>query len=320
MTPDQFVQARQTDWRRLEQLLQRAQHRLTPAEVTQLGQLYRAITSDLALAQRDFPNQRVTDFLNQLVARAHAVIYRGEPLSLQRLGHFLTTGFPQTFREAGRFMAVAMALLIIPALLAGLTTWLQPASAPYLLPGGSQELIDYLENKELWVNFPINERPYVSSAIMQNNIRVAFLAFSGGMLAGTLSVWVLFFNGVFFGALMGLATYHGVGFELATFVVGHGVIELSVIAFAGGTGLMLGWAIVRPGLHTRRAALALAGRKAVQLVLGCAALLVVAGLIEGFISPNENLPWPVKWGVGIGTGILLYSYLLLAGREKKSKK
>jgi uncharacterized membrane protein SpoIIM required for sporulation len=97
------------------------------------------------------------------------------------------------------------------------------------------------------------------------------------------------------------------------------VIELSVIFMAGGSGLMLGWALLRPGLLRRRDALATAAQKAVKLMGGAVPWLVVAGTIEGFISPSETIPWPVKWSVGIVSGLVMYSYLFLAGREKKKK-
>jgi uncharacterized membrane protein SpoIIM required for sporulation len=96
-------------------------------------------------------------------------------------------------------------------------------------------------------------------------------------------------------------------------VIGHGMVELSVIFIAGGTGLMLGWAIVRPGLLRRRDSLMKAAQHAVRLVAGCIPLLVIAGIIEGFISPAETLPWFVKWAVGLTSGALLYAYLFLAG-------
>lgn len=317
MHADQFYQSRQADWKALTQLLDRSQRgleQLSPDEVNALGRLYRAATSDLALAQRDFPNQRVTAYLNQLVARAHAVLYRSEPLAIGRLWRFATTGFPRVYRETLPFTLVAALLLIIPAVVAGLGTYWQPASAKWMLPAEVQRLIPTIEKKELWTNIPIEERPYASSFIMQNNIQVAFLAFGGGMLAGLFTVWVMALNGLILGGLTGLTGHYGLGFELWTFVIGHGVIELSVIFMAGGSGLMLGWAMLQPGLLRRRDALALAGRKAVRLLIGCVPLLVIAGLIEGFISPAESLPWPVKWGVGVGSGVLLYSYLLLAGR------
>jgi len=190
----------------------------------------------------------------------------------------------------------------------------QPASAYWLLPADVQNLIRTIERKELWTDIPVAQRPYASSFIMSNNIQVAFLAFGGGMLAGLFTVYTLVFNDLILGGLTGLTAHYGIGFELWTFIIGHGVIELSVIAIAGGSGLMLGWAMLQPGLMRRRDALALAARRAVRLVIGCVPLLVVAGTIDGFLSPSA-LAWPIHWAVGLGSGALLYAYLLFVGRR-----
>jgi uncharacterized membrane protein SpoIIM required for sporulation len=195
---------------------------------------------------------------------------------------------------------------------------LEPASAHWLLPPEFAKNVDDIQRQDLWVHIPVNERPYASSFIMQNNIQVAIMAFGGGMLAGTFTVWAMVYNGLLLGAIMGLTMHYGVGLEMWSFVIGHGVIELTVICMAGGSGLMLGWAIIQPGLLRRRDALAQAGQRAVKIVIGCIPLLVVAGTIEGFISPAESIPWPFKFALGLTTGVILYSYLALAGREKKS--
>ncbi|MBN1977043.1 MAG: stage II sporulation protein M [Anaerolineae bacterium] len=320
MRVDQFYASRQADWRALTQLLERSQgggvQRLSYEEIDRLSRLYRAATSDLALAQRDFPGHKVTIYLNQLVARAHAVVYRGEPMAYNRLLRFATTGFPRTYRQAFPFILTATLLFLLPALIAGLGAGLQPESARWLLPEYVQELIPDIEGQDLWTDIPVHERPYASSFIMQNNIQVAFLAFGGGVLLGLYTVWIMVFNGLILGGITGLTAHYGVGFELWTFVIGHGIIELSTIFIAGGSGLMLGWAIVRPGLMSRRDALTVAARKSVRLVIGCVPLLVIAGVIEGFISPAEGVPWPVKWGIGLGSGVLLYAYLFLAGRRE----
>jgi uncharacterized membrane protein SpoIIM required for sporulation len=323
MRTDEFYQSRKSDWEALSHLLEQSQkdmRGLSESQVRDLARLYRAATSDLALAKRDFPRNEITAYLNQLVARAHAVVYRSEPLALKRLWRFATTGFPRLFRETWTFTFIAALLFIIPAIASGISTFVRPETATLLLPSQLHRLIGVVEDKELWIDIPVEERPYASAFIMRNNIQVSFLAFASGLTAGLLTLWVLFMNGMIIGALTGLTSYHGIGFELWTFVIGHGVIELSVIFISGGSGLMLGWAILRPGLLRRRDALAQAARKAVYLLLGAVPWLVLAGTIEGFISPSETIAIPVKWGVGIVSGILLYSYLLSAGREGKKKR
>jgi uncharacterized membrane protein SpoIIM required for sporulation len=317
MKVEQFYESRQSDWKKLSDLLKKGQsgiQRLSPEEVDQLGRLYRAVTSDLALAQRDFPQHKVTTFLNQLVGRSHALVYRHEPLAWRRLRHYITTGFPQAYRSIWPFILTAALLFIVPSILSAVIVNYSPESAEWLLPTSVQRLIPIVEDQELWIDIPIEERPYVSAFIMSNNIQVSFMAFGSGILAGLFTVWIMVMNGLVLGGLTGLTAHYDVGFELWTFVIGHGVVELSVIFIAGGAGLSLGWAIISPGLHRRRDALAAAARKSIYLILGCVPLLVIAGTIEGFISPNENIPWPVKWSVGIITGLLLYSYLLLAGQ------
>lgn len=318
-TADRLLQRQRASWQKLTDLLDKNErHTLTPPEIRELGQLYRSATSDLALAQRDFPQAEVTLYLNQLVGRAHAAVYQSEPLQANRLRRFVTHGYPRLFRETGWFTLVAALLFILPGVFTAVIAAQNPETARWILPTQAQELIPQVQQGDLWTDVPLNERPAFSSMIMTNNIRVAFTAFAGGMLAGLFTVFVLIFNGILVGGLTGVTTHYGLGFDLWTFIIGHGVIELTVIFIAGGAGLLIGWAMLRPGLLSRKDAVQQAAQKAVRLIAGCVPLLMVAGFIEGFISPNELLAWPIKWGVGLVTGLLLYSYLLLAGRADAS--
>jgi len=231
---------------------------------------------------------------------------------------YITTDFPRLYRQTFPYTLAAMLMFIIPALTAGFGTAWKPDASSWLLPGEVQRLKSYIEQKELWTDISVEERPYASSFIMQNNIQVAMLAFGSGVTAGIYTTWVMIQNGLILGGLTGLTAHYGVGFELWTFVIGHGVIELSVICMAGGAGLMLGWSLIRPGLLRRRDALILAARKAVQLLGAGIPLLVVAGLIEGFISPAEDIHAWFKWAVGLGSGLILYGYLFLGGRKNRT--
>ena len=153
-----------------------------------------------------------------------------------------------------------------------------------------------------------------STQIFTNNIKVTFYAFALGAMLGLGTLYVLAYNGASFGAIMALTYRAGFGNDLLTFVVGHGVIELSCIFIAGGAGLLIGTALVMPGDMTRGDALKSRGMEAVRLIVGCIPLLVVAGIIEGFISPAPINPL-IKFAIAGITGVALYLYLFLAGRD-----
>ena len=155
---------------------------------------------------------------------------------------------------------------------------------------------------------------------MSNNILVTMRAFALGSLLGVGAFYDLAFEGARLGSVFA-ACYKlnpPFGNALASFVVGHGVIELSCIFFCGGAGMMIGYAIINPGDLTRAQALKKKGMEAARIVIGCACFLVVAGTIEGFLSPSPLPPW-IKIVTGVGTGISMYSYLIFCGaREPES--
>jgi uncharacterized membrane protein SpoIIM required for sporulation len=319
MNLELFLRQRRASWQRMETLLQQTRsnpRRLSAPELNELGLLYRALTSDLALAQRDFPNQQVTRYLNQLVGRAHTLIYRGEPLRRRRLMHFYRRGFPQLYRAILSYTIAAFVLFILPALAAFWAVAADP-NWIYVIEGAEiAGLVAEVERGELWTDIAPGVRSAAASLIMTNNIQVMFLTFAGGLTAGLMTLWVMVSNGMHLGAIFGLLTVHNLAAGLAEFVVAHGVVELSVIFLAGGCGLYVGDGLLRPGLASRKDVLVQRTRISVQLILGSVPFLVVAGLIEGFLSPSAA-PWWVKVAVGVLTGAALYAYWLGVGRTQE---
>jgi uncharacterized membrane protein SpoIIM required for sporulation len=310
-----FIRLREKDWERLQKLLEkhRGRGRLRAVEARELGGLYRAVTSDLAQARRDYPNQRVTVYLNQLLTQAHSFIYRQEVSDFRVWLHYVRYGIPAVFRQAAPFILAAFLLFILPAVVGFRLASANPDVAE---PLGLTNVRETLEDQMLWTDIPVDERPYTSAFIMGNNIRVALLAFGGGVAFGLFTVYILAMNGLIIGATFGLCTHYGLGGGLLDFVFAHGVIELSVIFIAGGAGLQIGWALLNPGLYSRRDALNLAARRVFVLAVCAVPLLIVAGAIEGFISPSD-LSFIAKMGVGLGSGTLMYGYFLFSGRERK---
>jgi uncharacterized membrane protein SpoIIM required for sporulation len=158
--------------------------------------------------------------------------------------------------------------------------------------------------------------PAVSSQIFTNNIRVTFMAFAGGIALGLGSALVLLYNGAFLGIIAGLASASGNGKLLAQFVIAHGVLELSCIVVGGTAGLRLGLALISPGYRPRSEVLIEEGRRTVEIVLGTMPWLVVAGLVEGFITPAA-LGFGVVLPVGLGLGAIFWGLVIWRGHFRR---
>jgi uncharacterized membrane protein SpoIIM required for sporulation len=306
---DEFILARQARWEALRSLIGRAGNdprRLQAAEIEQLGRLYRQVTSDLAVARRDFPRDEVIDYLNGLASRAYPLVYRSPSGSWQQIRRFFLQDFAARYREAGWFIFAAFLLFALPAVASFLIVLADPELAEQVLPS---ELTRTVRDGRLWTDISPQERALAASTIATNNIRVSLLAFAGGILLGTLTVYILVLNGLLFGALLGYTHLYHLDLSLLAFVSSHGYLELTVVFIAGGAGLEMAWAPIHPGLLSRRDALVLAARRAVMLVVGAVPVLVVAGLIEGFVSPSHSVPDGAKFAIGMVTGLALHLWL-----------
>src|SRR5881392_1154814 len=318
MPIDRFINERKTVWQRLEELLQRLDQmtlrRLKRDEVRELGRIYRRTASDLAIARAESRDPRLINYLNSLVIRAHGRIYRADAQGGRRVANFFANEFPRTFRRTWRYTATAFGIFWLFTAIAFFGTRHDPDFSEFAgIPPYFREIV--INHRTHWWE-RLNEANQIgSTAIFTNNIRVTFYAFALGAIFGLGTLYVLAFNGASFGAIIALTYRAGIGNDpLLGFVISHGVIELTCIFIAGGAGLLIGTALLMPGNLSRGDALKSRGIEAVRLIVGCIPLLVVAGTIEGFISP-QPIPSAIKIGIGVITGITLYAYLLLAGRE-----
>jgi uncharacterized membrane protein SpoIIM required for sporulation len=185
-----------------------------------------------------------------------------------------------------------------------------PGFQRFMLGG---HMMDTIERREMWTHGIVTIKPLASSAILTNNLSVAFAAFAMGVTAGLGTAWMMVLNGLLIG-VVGTACFRaGLSLSLWSFVAPHGSLELPAIFIAGGAGLILGRGLLDPGTLPRREALAQSGSRAIRLLLGVIPMLIIAGAIEGFISPVALPPAP-KFVIGAALLVLLALYLTRAGR------
>jgi uncharacterized membrane protein SpoIIM required for sporulation len=316
MPLDRFINERKSAWQRLEGLLHLLDRmtlgRLHREEVRELGRIYRRTASDLAIARAESRDPRLVNYLNSLVIRAHGRIYRSDAQGGRRIRDFFARDFPQTFRRTWRYTALACATFFLFGCLGFLGTHLDPDFSELAFVNTCMRAA--IDAREHWWERINRANQIESTDIFTHNIRVTFYAFALGAFLGVGTLLSIAIFGANTGAILSLTYRAGFGNSLVTFMVGHGVIELTCVFIGAAGGLLIGSAMLMPGDLSRGDALKARGMDAVRLIVGCVPLLVVAGIIEGFISPAPISPM-IKFTVAVVTGIALYSYLLLAGRE-----
>lgn len=323
---ERFVRLKEPRWRdfanRLVGTRRRGLATLGPDELSEFAGLYRETAADLARARTYGVEGGVLLQLERLVAAGHSLFYRRRRRVPADLLAFLRRGFPQLVRRQWIPIAVSAAVLLLPVLIGYVRVRAEPEAAHDLLHpqiiARAEEAPERMAEGRGYVEIPSLFMPVFAGGIIANNVRVTFLAFALGITAGLGTLVLLLFNGLHIGATLGLFDALGVGAYLWSFVLPHGIVELTAAAIAGGAGLLLGSALVLPGEQTRREALIDRGRVALRLIIGTSALLVLAGLVEGFVSPSD-LPAAVKIGFGLTLGALLFLYLARAGRASGAR-
>jgi len=317
-----WMARREASWQQLAVLLHQAERRglksLTGEQVRQLASLYRSVSADLARARSEAVGESLVQDLQHLTNRAYSQIYQGSRRQeWQAVWAFYRHGFPAVVRQSWAYILLAAALILVGGLIGAWLAWYDPRFMGLVL--GADFVAQVNDTRELWTVSILGVEPVASSAIMVNNIAVSLRAIVGGVSMpwpgtliplppGLFTVYLLGFNGIMLGAVGALVAQANLAYDLWGFVFPHGALELPAIALAGAAGLLLARAILIPAPYHRIDALKIYGLQAVQLVYALVPMLVIAGVIEGFISPQPWIPNELKYllGTGIFVGFVQY--------------
>ena len=298
--------------------------RMGENELREFVAQYRDAANDLARLQTATRGKQDAEvfYLSRLVAAAHNLIYRGRTLTLGAALQSLAVEGPREVRHSWRPILLAALVFFGPAVIAHIAVVRNPAVAETFLPPGmldrAEEGVQRARQGTGYIQDPELFRPVMASRIIANNVQVTFAAFAFGLTAGIGTLVLLLTNGVAIGGVMGLYASKGIAPLLIKFVAPHGVLELTAICIAGGAGLLLAAALLLPGERTRRRALVDNGRRAIHLIGVSSVLLVVAGTLEGFVSPIPSWSLGAKLAVSGASALLLVLYLN-AGRRMPPK-
>ena len=330
MNVQRWIARRETSWRSLEQLLDQAEKKgiksLRSDQVRQMASLYRSVCADLARATSYQISPAIIKDLRSLTTRGYGQIYQGSRRQeWQALKDFYRYGFPEVVQQCWGYIAIATLLFAVGGAIGWWFAWQDDSFMTLVLGQGFVE--EVRSSQELWTVSILGQEPVASSGITINNISVALIAIVGGVTTyrpeipiitppGAFTVYLLVFNGLMIGCVSALVAQVDLAYDLWAFVFPHGSLELPAIFFAGGAGLLIAKGILIPGQYRRLDALKIYGLQAAKLVYGIVPMLVIAGIIEGFFSPQLWIPNEVKYLFGTALFIVFVQYC----RRKRPEK
>ncbi len=268
----------------------------------------RSLASDLSLSRVLMPGNRLTTTLEQLLIRANILFNQPATKPFRELLHLYRYGAKSLFAEL-QFRIYLVTLLFLFCMLVG---WILVSNFPELISlFASEEMIEKVQQGELWTDGLLNIMPssVLAIQIIANNVMVTIFAYALGVFYGLGTLYIISLNGLMLGSILAFTHQYGLLERIVAFIFPHGVVELSVICIAGAAGVSLGEALARPGQMTRQQAFQKSTHQAGQLLAISIPFLIGAGIIEGYISPNESYPMWSRVVVGLAYELIFLSFL-----------
>lgn len=306
-----WLKARKDGWQTLENKLHKSA--VPPGRETAYAREvlsgYRALLTDLSLSRRLNRDGAVTRYLENLFLQVHEELYRSPGHLLARIADLYHREVPLLLRSMAGALLASL-LIFVLSIGAG---WLLVASYPELAGlFAAPKMIEQVQNGQLWTDGLLNVAPssLLSIGIAANNISVTLFAFALGALYGIGTLYIIGLNGLMLGGIFAFTAAHGLEKRLFEFIIGHGVVELSVILISGAMGLRLGEALIRPGNRNRLQAFQETALDAGKVLLAATPFLILAGLIEGFISPDPRFALFERAVIGVCSGTIFWLIML----------
>ncbi len=321
-----FLKDNYKRWQKTEAIIQ-GREKVSP---DQKADFFVHISDDLAFAQTNYPNSPTTTYLNQLSTQMFRLIHKNKHFHLNRFFEFWQVKLPISFFRERRMMLISLLLFAVFVLIGIISVHFDIDFAKVVLGDSyihmTEQNIDMGDPVAVYRNGKdganwYDESLYSFVRIALNNIRVSLLAYLGGVAFGIGTIYMLFHNGVMLGAFQWFFYKKGVLITSFLTIWIHGTIEISCIIIAGMAGLVLGSGALYPDTYSRKVSFIRRAQDSLKIMLGIIPLIIMAALLEGFVSGETHWHWFVKLVIILlSLGFVLYFFVIrpyqVARRER----
>jgi uncharacterized membrane protein SpoIIM required for sporulation len=307
---DAFVLAHRPTWDRLEQLVKRRRN-LTGAEVDELVDLYQRVSTHLSMVRTASGDSVLVGRLSGLVAQARSAVTGAHAPLWREFVRFWTVSFPVVAYRAGRWWLTTAIIFFVVAAVIGI--WVAGSPEVRATIGTPSEIRELIDN-DFAAYYSENPAGSFATQVFVNNLWVSVQCLAFAILLGIPIPYILFQNAANLGVVGGLMFGAGKGDIFLGLLTPHGLLELTAVFLAAAAGMRLGWMVISPGNRPRGQVLAEQGRAIGAVAGGLAAMLLVAGLIEAFVTPSP-LPTAARIAIGVAAEIVFLGYIVHFGRR-----
>ncbi|HEY0433988.1 MAG TPA: stage II sporulation protein M [Chitinophagaceae bacterium] len=299
-----FIKKHKEKWQKAQQA--------PPEDPDELANNFTELVNDLAYAKTFYPTSRVTEYINSQAAKIFLNIYRNRKEESNRLVVFWRYDLPRTIRKYHKVIGCMFGLFCLFFLVGFFTSRYDENFVREML--GDSYVDKTIQNIEEGNPFGVYQSgsSFLSwMGIMINNIIVALVYFSQGIVFGIFSIKSMVTEAVRIGAFHYLFFSRGLGLQWALAVMIHGTLELWSIIVSCSAGVILGMGFLFPGTMKRMESLKRAAIDGVKITIGILPVFIVAAFFEGFVTRHYKMHWLFSSMILLGSAAFITWYFVI---------
>ena len=284
------------------------------------SELFIQVSDDLSYARTYYGNRVVRVYLNQLTQQVLGSLLRNTVNHKKRLMHFWQEDLPGVIYHSRKELIFSTVLFIFCMLIGILSSHYDPEFARTILGAQYVNMTDEnIRAGDPMAVYKDKDALNMFLYIAQNNLMVAFRTFLMGLFFAVGTIGSMVSNAIMVGVFQYYFISRGLFVDSALTIWMHGTMEIASIIIAGGAGIVMGKGLVFPGTYTRLQSLRISARAGIKIMAGIAPVILVAALIEGYITRYTELNNYIRLTFILLQAIFILAYFVIYPIRKARK-
>lgn len=307
MKETRFVRQNKEKWLQSEQLLEGENK-----DPEKLSTLFTQVVDDLSYSQTYYKNRSVRVYLNNIARNFFSILSNKRRDNKNHFKAFWLTELPQIVIYCRRELLISLAVFLLAAAIGVFSSARDETFPEYILGQGYMEITkENIKKGDPMAIYKDKNQLEMAWQIISNNIQVAFRTYVLGIFMSIGTLLIMIYNGIMIGTFQYYFAQQDLLATSAMTIWLHGTLEISSIIIAGGAGLTLGSGLLFPGTYTRLQAFQLSAVRSLKLVFGIVPILIIAGIIESFLTRYTEVPAFAKLTLIFLSALFIVGYFIV---------